>query len=171
MKLKRLYQKHTNGDVILGDLPKHVKLQDDRIKWIPCGRENPNAIGVVKRGRTEYSIPLWPIVNGVEIQEMPLDGKHNFSTTLIEDCQHAGWLTQTDKHIVIHSANMGDVAFKIIKQPGRYCLHCGEKLEDDTLGVLARKHIEDHHAGEKSPDENNPSGYVCNNFYATEVEA
>jgi hypothetical protein len=58
-----------------------------------------------------------------------------------------------------------DLQYTIKREPGRWCLHCGEKLADDTNGELARLHIAMKHNGVPSPSESDPSGYVWLTYF------
>jgi len=61
------------------------------------------------------------------------------------------------------------------RAPGHYCCHCGEALPnanqlDDGVS-LGTKHVRSRHAGEKSPDANNLSGYERINHYDCVLDA
>lgn len=62
--------------------------------------------------------------------------------------------------------------YRIVKSRGRYCCHCGDKLEDDDFsqlpGAAARAHVNTEHPGEESPDPDYPYGYRCDNFVVAE---
>jgi len=111
-----------------------------------------------------------PVVRGIKLKRMSADGKQRFAPKLVKIGQDEHWLSVTGGKIIIHDEG-GDVPFKVLKVPGRYCCHCGEKLTDDADGAAARKHVVEHHVGKKSPDEQNPSGYVMQNYYDCELEA
>jgi len=71
--------------------------------------------------------------------------------------------------------HVGDYIFTILREPGHYCCHCGEKLpendgqaDEDGLTVGA-KHVQENHAGVPSPDPNNPAGYRWITHYETEL--
>ncbi len=90
--------------------------------------------------------------------------KQKFSGGLIEAAVAEGWMTLSKGKIILH-CKPKDVHYKIERMPGRYCCWNGEKLPDDATGELARAHVRKHHAGEKSPDPENPSGYCMINAY------
>lgn len=110
-----------------------------------------------------------PVVSGIKIKSISADGKQKFTPKLVKIGQTEHWLSLAADKITVH-ADGGDVVFAIKKWPGRYCCHCGEKLPDDQTGEAARAHVATVHAGKKSPDEQNPSGYVMRNYYDCEVQ-
>lgn len=77
------------------------------------------------------------------------------------------WPEVNSGKLILH-AEPEDLVFAIKRGPGRYCLHCGERLHDETrsdltrgakLGDAARQHVAEKHAGKPSPDPTEPSGY------------
>jgi len=116
-----------------------------------------------------------PTVNGIEITRLSPSGNQHFSPKLVAMGEIEQWLSisKDKKHIVIHEAG-GDIPFKILREPGRYCCHCGVKLEDDNHliapGEAARKHVADEHEGEVSPDVFNPAGYEKINYFDCKVQ-
>jgi len=111
-----------------------------------------------------------PVVSGVKIKRISANGKQNFSSKLVKVAQAEGWLSVNDTHIILHDDDLGDINFKIVRSPGRYCCHCGEKLIDDPTGEAAREHVAQKHSGKKSPDTNNPSGYEMIAHYECVVD-
>ena len=156
MKLKRIYKKDDAGNVIFNDEAGNL------IALKPSDSEKVFLVSEDDKRRAAAK----PLVVGVIVQELPKNGKQHFTPNLVEGGQKEGWLVIDDNHITIND----EFKFKIVGVPGRYCLHCGEKLIDDDKGTEARKHIAKHHADVDSPDENEPSGYTCNNYYACELE-
>ena len=102
--------------------------------------------------------------NKVRVDKLPLTDVQKFSLNIITGGQSEGWLEREGSTITLHGLDE-DHQFTILQEPGRYCCHCGEKLQDDLDGAAARKHIADLHSGLTSPDEENPSGYVMQNYY------
>lgn len=111
-----------------------------------------------------------PAVSGVVIKRLCSNGKQHFSPKLVKTGISEGWLTKTDEAIIIHDDDVGDIPFKILRGPGRYCCHCQEKLKDDPTGEAARQHVEEKHKGKKSPDPRHPAGYEMINYYDCELE-
>jgi len=85
----------------------------------------------------------------------------NFAPRYVERAVSEGWMSLSRGTLTIHAAG-ADLVYKIVRGPGRWCCHCGEKLPDDDhpKGELARQHVAEKHAGKKSPDPSNPAGYV-----------
>ena len=97
------------------------------------------------------------------------DEQQKFTENFLTGGEAEGWLVRKGAKITIHGLD-GDVVFAIKQEPGRYCCHCGEKLPDDGDGKAARKHVAEKHAGKTSPDAENPSGYVMQNYYNCALE-
>ena len=79
--------------------------------------------------------------------------------------------TQTPTHITVHSKE-GDVIFKILEQPGRYCLTCGDKLSPfagngtEAEAAAAQKclaHVKSHGKTAET-SEKYPHGYNNHSF-------
>jgi len=111
-----------------------------------------------------------PVVSGIRVKRLPENGKQHLSPKLVKTGQSENWLTRTEDKITIHDED-GDVVFNIIRNPGRYCCHCQEKLTDDADGAAARDHVTKKHDGKKSPDPQNPSGYLMINYYDCEFKS
>ena len=109
-----------------------------------------------------------PEVTGIEVLRVPASGKQNLSTKLVATGIAQGWLAhKKDKITFILKGK--DLIMKVVQEPGRHCLHCGEKLPDDGTGAAARAHVEAAHPGADSPNPDVPSGYICPNYYSCEV--
>jgi len=113
-----------------------------------------------------------PVCNGVQINRLPKNGLQKLTPKIVKRGIKEVWLTMDGTNIIIHDSLTGkDVKFKITDVPGYECLHCNQKIESDRTGLGVRKHIKAEHSGKKSPDPKfNPSGYLYNDFYATQVE-
>lgn len=102
------------------------------------------------------------------VRVLHASGRQRFSPRLVETATAQGWMEERDGRIVI-TTEAGPVSYRIERMPGRYCCHCGEKLPDDDdtglPGGLARAHVAAKHAGKKSPDKDNPAGYLCIRYY------
>ena len=110
-----------------------------------------------------------PVVSGVIVKRICANGKQKFSVKVVKTGIAEGWMFLSEKLITIKTPQ-GDMKWKIIAGPGRYCCHCGEKLMDDQTGAAAREHVKAKHAGKKSPDAEHPAGYRMNNYYDCELE-
>jgi len=97
------------------------------------------------------------------------DAQQKFTENFLTGGEGEGWLSRKGAKVTIHGLD-GDVVFAITQEPGRYCCHCGEKLPDDGDGKAARKHVAEKHAGKTSPDAENISGYVMQNYYNCTLE-
>lgn len=89
--------------------------------------------------------------------------EQNFSTDFVTEYLKLGLMELSSDVLtfhVVHDGNDVALAYQVKRTPGRYCLHCGEKLESDETGELARLHIALNHAGVESPDASVPAGYV-----------
>jgi len=101
-----------------------------------------------------------PMVRGVLVLEAGRE--QNFSPRFIENGVTEGWLTVERGRIIIRGDNQ-TVTYRIVLPPGYYCCYCNRALDDSPS---AQAHIEEAHADEPSPDENNPAGYRRDAFFA-----
>jgi len=105
-----------------------------------------------------------PPVSGIVV--LRAGSWQNFSPSFIEGGQREGWLTRDKDRLTIHCADP-PVVYRIIRQPGYYCCHCDQALDDSPTGQL---HVSTAHAGSISPDPNNPSGYRWDLYYRCVME-
>lgn len=103
-------------------------------------------------------------LNHIEIEHTGIQEAQNFSTGLVIDALKAGWM-ELGKGKLILKAEPESLKYTILREPGRYCLHCQAKLPDDENGELAQIHVLTEHPGAASPDPSNPAGYVKINAY------
>ncbi len=96
--------------------------------------------------------------------------EQNFSTRLVTDCLQKGLMSISGDELTFN-VHPEPLHYEILRSPGRYCCHCGEKLPNDTGGELARLHVASEHAGIPSPDTNNPAGYVALNHFECRLNA
>jgi hypothetical protein len=86
--------------------------------------------------------------------------RQRFSTGLVEAEVEEGWMVLSDEKITLKTKPKA--VYLIERKPGYYCCHCGDLM----LGSLeAQAHVKDEHAGKKSPDAFNPSGYERIHYY------
>ncbi len=83
--------------------------------------------------------------------------EQHFSTSLITEYVTLG-LMEIKGKTLLFNVYPEPLRYEIKREPGRYCLHCGEKLADDQGGELARLHIATKHK-DAPPNANNPAGY------------
>jgi hypothetical protein len=103
-------------------------------------------------------------LNYVSLAHTGVSPEQNFSTGLVTQGLQEGIMEIAGDTLVFH-VFPEDLIYTIKRQPGRYCLHCGEKLSDDAGGELARLHVAQYHAGVESPDPSNPAGYEALNHF------
>jgi len=83
-------------------------------------------------------------------------GPHQcFSTGLVAQATSEGWLTIKGKQLTLKSKP--PLKYRIEREPGYYCCHCGQALA--AGGPEAQAHVAGKHDGKKSPDPSNPAGY------------
>jgi hypothetical protein len=100
----------------------------------------------------------------IEVEHTGTHEAQNFSTGLVASALREGWM-ELAKGKLILKAKPEDLKYTILREPGRYCLHCQEKLLDDEKGEMALIHVLSQHRGLQSPDPSNPAGYVKINAY------
>jgi hypothetical protein len=167
MELKREYQKNNDGNVIYSNDKGKSLIRIISHEGTNYHDLNGKLVCAVPEAPTGYA----PRVVGVTFKKLPTNGKVNFSTRLVEEALWQGWMTRVENALVIVDIATGErYSFHIDKEPGRYCLHCEEKLKDDGTGALARIHVTTKHGGKPTNDINDNSGYVCNNHYVTTLE-
>jgi hypothetical protein len=108
-----------------------------------------------------------PVVIGVKV--LRAGRKQKFTPQLIERGIMEGWLALGGGRITLTGHDGAQHVWRIVRSPGRYCCHCGERLGDNAdnmeLARLAQAHVAAKHAGVASPDPENPSGYLCTHAY------
>ena len=105
---------------------------------------------------------------GIQIMKFPRANRHNWGSRMLERHIKAGFMSMTKKQITMKATN-GTMVWDILKTPGFYCDHCGEKIESDELGASARLHVASEH-GDAPPMEGNPCGYKkLNSFHCEEA--
>lgn len=105
--------------------------------------------------------PKAPVVNGVMI--LRASDEQHFSTDFVANGEAQGWVARDgDRLIIINSGKGGNATYSIKRAPGYYCCHCKMPMAD---GAAARAHLALAHAGKKSPDASNPSGYERINYF------
>ena len=103
----------------------------------------------------------WPLAH-VKVLDAP--PTQDFSEGFVKNALAEGWLS-IGRGVITIEAEPVPVQYRIVRGPGHYCCHCGQKLEGQ---VEARAHVAELHAGESSPDPQNPSGYADATFYSCE---
>lgn len=107
-----------------------------------------------------------PPISHVEVVHTGVQAEQHFSSRLVAAAITEGWMRiEGDKLHVKTVEHQDDLVYTIVRGPGRWCVHCNEKLPDDVTGALARAHVASAHAGAKSPDDRYPGGYRCPMHY------
>lgn len=70
---------------------------------------------------------------------------------------------------LILKATPNAVHYDIVREPGTYCTICGEKLESDPSGQMARLHVLQYHKDEEMPEEH-PAGYFTSNGFVCRLK-
>ncbi|HXF44869.1 MAG TPA: hypothetical protein VNK91_02005 [Burkholderiaceae bacterium] len=105
-----------------------------------------------------------PQIEAVECKNTGWSPAQNFSEGIVEVGVTEGWMV-IGKDTITLRVRPEPLVYTIQRMPGRYCLHCGEKLPDDERGVFARAHLAQAHPEQPSPDPAVPAGYVKVNAY------
>lgn len=114
--------------------------------------------------------PVLPKIASIEVQRATKFW--NVSAGIVERGLQEGWLTLGDGRVTLKTEDhLDNVVYKILRVPGHYCAHCGEKIEDDGRGTQARAHLAERGHPAASPDPNNPSGWRRDEFYACQLES
>ncbi len=164
MLLKRLYQKSPEGNNLVFANNKGEQL-------IKVGDVFTNFSGEIVVKYPEPPAGFEPVVIGVELKRLPVKENVQMTPKLLEMGKKQGWAEKTEDHILIRGYyDDQPTKFKILSEPGRYCLHCGDKLKDDPQGNHAKKHVEELHDGKPTDNEGDKSGYICNNYYLVTME-
>ena len=175
MEVKKFY------DVIAPDgtvLDRDKVLNSPEAKSIIADFEAQNVwdkvpIQVVSAAMIFKALHLRGIISELKVrpvvQVSRLSAQQRFSPKFLEAAEAEGWLKLSGSEGVIHTTD-GELPFTVKREMGRYCCHCSEKLPDDWNGAAARRHVAAEHSGKKSPDPENPSGYVMRNYYECELE-
>lgn len=99
-----------------------------------------------------------PPLDYLALADTGTNPEQRFATQEVTRNLQAG-LMQIDGDTLIFNVHPEPLRYFIKRRPGRYCLHCGEKLPDDSNGSLARLHVAEKHAGVPSPVPSVPAGY------------
>jgi len=134
-------------------------------------RRPPGGPPIINRS-TGLATEIEPPVPYVEVESLP--ERQHFSPKVLQKGIVEGWLeVDTEAGEIRLKTDKGLVVFTVLRNPGRYCLHCGDKLADDDNEIFpgrrAREHVAAEHAGIDSPDAENPSGYSKANYYLAEL--
>jgi hypothetical protein len=114
-------------------------------------------------------------VKGLRILNLPAGGKQRIHSDLLVDPAVAPHISHGDTSFTFHTLD-GDVVFNIDREPGRYCLTCGEQLPDFAgngktqemrRAAQCRAHIATHGKSAETSTawphgyESYPNSYLC----------
>lgn len=105
-----------------------------------------------------------PAVIGFVVEHTGTTRDQHFSTSFVTDGLRMGAIAIEGNTLTLN-VEPEPLTYEILRRPGRYCLHCGEKLENDERGELARLHVAEQHAGEVAP------GYEAINYFDCVLDA
>lgn len=163
MKLKRIYDPQDLERYKLARAAAIQKLQDDlnaKALGLPPSVIEQMATATVDQ-RNEIAAPR---VAYISLGDTGTTPEQHFTPAFVTEGLNAGWLELSGDELILRT-HPEDLRYQVTRQPGRYCLHCGEKLADDAGGEMARLHIAQMHRGVASPDPDTPAGYVMLNYF------
>jgi len=120
-------------------------------------------------GRREGKVLL-----GVEVIETGTHAEQHFSPDLVGKAIREGWIVLDGDVLTLKAYEQEDLKYKVLRQPGRYCLHCKAALpgvREDYSGVAAREHVATEHPGNPSPSKEWPTGYEVLNYFECVLDA
>lgn len=97
-------------------------------------------------------------IDYISLAHTGISREQHFSMGLVTEYVTLGLMEVHDGELFF-KVHPETLRYEIKREPGRYCLHCGEKLGDDQGGELSRLHVAMKHKGKASPDASNPAGY------------
>lgn len=123
----------------------------------------------VKRRGANGAVREVPPLKGVELKS-ELKPRAHFTPDFVRAGQKAGFITISGNVMLLTTVNAGTIRYRVEREPGYYCCHCGAELEDagqvhEDGKTGGQHHVADEHSGAPSPDRNNPAGYERINFY------
>lgn len=120
--------------------------------------------GWVKKTDEHGNCTNQPPLDYISVGHTGTHAEQNFSVNFVADGMAQGWLSISGDTLTLHAVPE-DLHYRILRRPGRYCLHCAAQLPDDEKGLLARLHVSTEHPGIASPDPSNPAGYEKLNHF------
>jgi hypothetical protein len=140
----------------------------DSVEWGP--NPDPAAVAAFASKQMENVHIRPPKIDYISLAHTGISPEQNFSVRLVTEYLQTGFMSISGDELFFY-VHPETLHFEIIRRPGRYCLHCGEKLPDDTGGALARLHVAEKHTGVASPNPDNSAGYVAINHFACVLNA
>jgi hypothetical protein len=97
-------------------------------------------------------------VSGYELVHTGVTRDQHFSTSFVTELLSKGLATVSATHLTLN-VQPEPLVYELLRRPGRYCLVCSQKLENDEKGELARLHVAENHPGTEGP------GYEAINYF------
>lgn len=134
-----------------------------------------NPSGLVDPSRPEGACLNAPPFAGLSVAHTGMSREQNFARATVEEGLELGYLSIGKGQITLHAVD-GDLVYKIVRGPGRYCCHCAQRIGEGGKGdksaeAEAQAHVVAAHAGIASPDKGNPAGYRWLRGFETLLEA
>lgn len=174
MELRRLYNWSGKSPAALDAARKEVARLEARLK-AASGADALKAAAAELATAKAALAAATPPVDGISVLSTGASPQQHFSKELISTGQRQGWLVRrTDpvhgEVIVIRSqeeegpadepekrtrSSVREYLYKVLLEPGTYCLHCGVELEDASPLVGedgltdGRRHVLDFHHAEQ----------------------
>lgn len=149
MELKMFYVKE---DLERWNLEREVARQRILLELGPGTDER------VVRDRLDKEPIAPPKIDYISLGHTGTDPEQHFRTDMVTEMVEKGFMKISGDELIFY-LYPETLYYEILRRPGRYCCHCGQKLPDDTKGELARLHIAEYHAGTASPNPEHPAGY------------
>lgn len=120
-----------------------------------------------------------PKLSHLEVRHTGTSPEQNFSSTLVAAWIQAGVAVKSDDILVI-KAEPESLRYKVLRTPGYYCAHDGQKIPVSPEGygdpaIAAMECVEYLKAngfdGKTSPDPANPAGYLRTHAYECVLDA
>lgn len=101
-----------------------------------------------------------PPISHIQLGHTGTNPEQNFPEYMVDEYMKTGLMTFGSDGELILKTDKGDLRYTVLRTPGSYCLHCGKRIDDDTVndGAPSREHVAVEHKGVK-PIEGAPSGY------------
>lgn len=160
MQLTRLYDE-SDRERFETERVQHIETHKNKLRLTGVPEELHETIA-----RQMAAASVAPMkIRAMEVVHTGASQKQHFSVrSILQGLDHGYFKIEGDRLTL--KAEPEDLVYSIQRRPGRYCLHCGEKLPDDTKGELALLHVFEKHHGVESPDpKGHPAGYEMINYF------
>lgn len=155
MYIKKFYDE---ADLKRYEAEKNAVIEKARAKYTALGITDEDVLNVAIQKEVDKAGIMPPKIDYISLADTGATPEQHFPTRLVTEYLTLGLMEMHDDELFFH-VYPETLLYTITRQPGRYCLHCREKLGDDQKGDLARLHIATKHKGAPSPNANEPAGY------------